>query len=108
MPSSITLDDAAFRSALATEAKRMQRDATKRMEDVGEQTATTARQRCPVDTGALRASIAVAANKTPNGTEVEISTGVSYARFVEFGTSDRPAQPFLRPALAEVPQRWSR
>jgi hypothetical protein len=31
-----------------------------------------------------------------------------YAGWVEVGTSDTPAQPYLRPALVKVAQRWFR
>lgn len=53
----------------------------------------------PVDTGALRDSIrveleALAARVLAGGT-----LDVDYERFVEFGTSRAPAQPFLFPAF---------
>ncbi len=50
--------------------------------------------RAPVDTGALRDSI----HAEPGKVVVE----VPYAAFVEYGTSDTPAQPFLRPAADTV------
>lgn len=50
---------------------------------------------CPVDTGRLRASI----TNTTDGSEfVTVGTNVSYAQYVEMGTSKATAQPFLRPA----------
>ena len=58
-------------------------------------TAEAARARCPVDTGRLRASIRSAA-RGPLASAVW--TDCEYARAVEYGTSDRPAQPFLLPA----------
>jgi HK97 gp10 family phage protein len=48
----------------------------------------------PVDTGRLRDSITAG----PTG----VSTDVEYAPFVEYGTSDTTAQPFLRPAADTV------
>ena len=50
---------------------------------------------CPVDTGALQASISV--RMTPDGGEVY--AGAPYAAQVEMGTMERPAQPFLFPAM---------
>lgn len=50
---------------------------------------------CPVDTGALRDSIAVAVN----GMTAEISANTDYASYVEFGTSHMAAQPYLVPSL---------
>ena len=57
--------------------------------------ADNARSACPVDTGALQASIAVA----KNGTSAEINANTDYAAYVEFGTSKMAAQPYLVPSL---------
>lgn len=73
---------------------------------IGEEAATTSRDAlagdvkdlaqslAPVDTGRLRDSI------TADGGTV--STDVPYADDVERGTSDTPAQPFMRPAADTV------
>jgi HK97 gp10 family phage protein len=50
---------------------------------------------CPVDTGALRASIRVAVD----GLHVVITAAKEYAMFVEFGTIKQRAQPYMRPAV---------
>lgn len=66
-----------------------------------------AKEYCPVDTGALQASIG--AEPVGNRHVVIYAGGdsltnagndkhVDYAPYVEFGTSRSPAQPFLRPA----------
>ena len=60
-----------------------------------ETVADNARSVCPVDTGALRDSIAV----SQNGTSAEISANTDYAAYVEFGTSKSAAQPYLVPSL---------
>lgn len=49
---------------------------------------------CPVDTGALRASIFT----TVQPLEAVISVGMEYGPHVEFGTTRQVAQPFLYPA----------
>ncbi len=54
-----------------------------------------ARSICPVDTGALQASIAV----SQSGTNAQISANTDYAAYVEFGTSKMAAQPYLVPSL---------
>lgn len=62
-----------------------------------------ARQLAPVDTGRLRASIVSKTTASTRTLEaVEVGTNVEYAPYVEFGTRYMRAQPFLRPALAEV------
>ena len=50
---------------------------------------------CPADTGALRDAIAV--RLLPDGGEV--FAGAPHAVYVEMGTAQSPAQPFLYPAL---------
>lgn len=55
-----------------------------------------AAQAAPVDTGALRNSIAAQA-QSPFVWWVVV--GVLYGKFVEFGTSRTRAQPFLTPAV---------
>jgi HK97 gp10 family phage protein len=58
-----------------------------------------AKERCPVDTGRLRNSIAV--ELEDGGMNGAVGTNVEYAPFVEFGTSRMPAQPYLLPAFEE-------
>lgn len=53
-----------------------------------------ASDRCPVDTGRLKASI----SSSVDGDMAVCGTNVEYAPYVEFGTSKAKAQPFLRPA----------
>lgn len=57
----------------------------------------SAKEMCPVDTGALRASINV--TETDNGALVSADT--NYAAYVEFGTSKTAPQPYLVPALLQ-------
>lgn len=69
----------------------------------------------PVDTGRLRSSITAvdsegllaasgpgAPDSPSTNFTVRVGTNVRYARFVEFGTEDMEAQPYLRPAIREV------
>jgi HK97 gp10 family phage protein len=61
--------------------------------------ADRARKRAPVLSGRLKASIEV--RPTDNPLDFRVVADVPYASFVEFGSSGRPANPFLRRALAE-------
>lgn len=67
-------------------AKRIERDA---------------RQAAPVDTGELRGSIVTTFSGDGRAGVASASIGPTarHGLFVEFGTSDTPAQPFLFPAL---------
>lgn len=61
-----------------------------------------AKERCPVDTGVLRASIK--AEPVDDGAVI-IAPHTDYAAFPEFGTVYQAAQPYMRPAYDEnVPQ----
>ena len=84
-----------------------------------------AKRLCAVDTGRLRNSIthttsvinpvspeppATLADSevkgTPENDAAYIGTNVEYAPYVELGTVRTPAQPFLRPALADHIQQY--
>lgn len=65
------------------------------LEASGEAIVNTAKDNCPVETGALKESIKT---ETTNGKSVT-GSDVEYAPFVEYGTLDTPAKPFLYPAL---------
>jgi HK97 gp10 family phage protein len=57
-----------------------------------------AKKNCPVDTGKLRASITPVIESWAAGYVV---TNTAYAPYVEYGTRNMPAQPFLEPAFLE-------
>lgn len=58
---------------------------------------------CPVDTGNLRRSINTSMpTVTPSGASTSVGTNVYYAPFVEFGTRNMQAQPFMGPALEKA------
>lgn len=69
------------------------------MEVLGNQARESAERDAPVLTGRLKASIRV--ERTSDGGR-RIIADVPYAIFVEYGTSDTPMQPFLRPALSKL------
>lgn len=57
-----------------------------------------AQQRAPFESGALKDSIKVELQESGNQTVGKVVVGVEYGKFVELGTSDTEAQPFLEPA----------
>jgi HK97 gp10 family phage protein len=59
--------------------------------------AQEAASRAPKDTGALAASVHVEGENEVVADAVN-EQGTPYGAYVEFGTSDTPAQPFFRPA----------
>lgn len=63
------------------------------------QVEAAAKRSCPVDTGRLRSSISHEVNAEGGSIVGTIGTNVDYAKYVELGTSNQAAQPFLRPAL---------
>lgn len=77
-------------------------DAIRRaLEKVGLTAEAYAKLKCPVDTGRLRNSIThVVVDSVGAGIIVYIGTNVEYAAYVELGTSNTKAQPYLRPAVS--------
>lgn len=65
-------------------------------------TTRLARERCPVDTGNLRASIGSTTATLGYAIVGEVSPTASYAHFVEYGTSRHAPQPFMGPAFTQV------
>ena len=65
--------------------------------NLADNTLARAIEKCPVDTGNLRDSIA----KSGDGRNFAVGTDVDYALAVELGTAHTNPQPFLEPALIE-------
>lgn len=53
----------------------------------------------PVDTGNLKNSIQ---DRKTGDLQAEIAVGAEYGAYVEFGTENAPAQPYLTPAVLRV------
>ena len=64
--------------------------------------ATGAKNRAPVDTGALRNSITTQTQGNRDYARGEVGPTVNYGGYVERGTSRMSAQPYLRPATDAV------
>lgn len=58
---------------------------------------TEAARRVPVLTGKLKQSLG--RNVRSDGLQISVGSGDYKAKFVEFGTNDTPAEPFLYPAF---------
>jgi HK97 gp10 family phage protein len=68
-----------------------------------------AKQRAPVDSGALRDSIKGDVEMGPQGYEAKVSAGdrkAFYWGMVEFGTSKKGARPYLRPGVQAMLSRF--
>lgn len=98
----IALDAEGFMRDLQAHLSTMIVDTEEDLVKVGLRVQSVARSLCPVDTGRLRSSIVMRKGRDGMGFYVEVGTNVSYAAFVEFGTSRQAAQPFLTPAIAQA------
>lgn len=72
------------------------------LEKVGLVAERYAKLACPVDTGRLRNSISHAHDKNTS----YVGTNVEYAPYVEMGTTNTKAQPYLKPAIADHIQEY--
>jgi HK97 gp10 family phage protein len=84
-----------FRMAPGWEAK-VRAAATPAVDSVTERMADDCRRYCPVDTGELRDSIEALPAVDGFG---QVRVGTDHWRYVEYGTRNMSAQPFMRPAL---------
>jgi HK97 gp10 family phage protein len=75
-------------------ARRMERAFEIAVQETAENIRDEARASAPVQTGALKNSI----EARMEGSTAEVSAGVDYAPFVEYGTSNMAARPFMFPA----------
>lgn len=74
------------------------------MDALAEGVQVEAKLRCPVHTGALRASIDRRTDVEDQRVESSVYSDKSYAAAVEQGTYATPARPFLYPALKDNEQ----
>lgn len=72
------------------------------LEKVGLLMERNAKLACPVDTGRLRNSI----SHTHDKNTAYVGTNVEYAPYVEMGTKNTKAQPYLKPAVANHLQEY--
>ena len=89
---------------LAKKFSELSKDATNNIEEALVRSALfverDAKLNAPVDTGRLRASIShTNEGFETNNPSVMVGSNISYGQAVEFGTSKKPAHPFLFPAF---------
>lgn len=89
---------ASLASASVTSSVKAGRAMGKALNDIS----AGAKNRSPVDTGALRNSISVELQNRGGTIRGEVGPTTSYAGFLEHGTSRMRAQPYLRPATDAV------
>ena len=76
---------------------KINRETLKRLTVAAELVETSAKINAPVDTGRLRASINYSVEKDV----AKVGTNVEYARAIEYGSSKKAPEGFLRPAVDE-------
>lgn len=87
----------AFLAALESASKRG-------LTEIGKSAVSHARERVPVDTGALRDSI----EATVEDDTLTVGSDKSYAAAVENGTYKMAARPYLKPAMTEHSAEYER
>lgn len=89
---------ASLASASVTSSVKAGRAMGKALNDIS----AGAKNRAPVDTGALKGSITTEVQNRGDTIRGEVGPTVNYGGFVENGTSRMRAQPYLRPATDAV------
>lgn len=107
LPSELKIDDKAFREGLATAVAGLEEDGAGFLRELGAHVLAYAEAKAPRGaTGAIVAGLGMREGSTPNGPWVEVgvlSPPSSREDFYqEYGTVFDRAQPFMRPALANV------
>jgi len=82
-------------------AAELQPRVSNAVKEGAERVAESARQKVPVDSGELQNRITVERVAPAEYAVVAGDSEAFYAHFLEWGTSDHAAQPFLMPALEE-------
>lgn len=90
---------------MGNKAGRIENQALKK---AAETVLDSAKDKVPIDTGKLKDTLDIGKVKTKDGVkyiEVGITKGdnseIYYGKFIEWGTSKRPATPYLQPAYEE-------
>src|SRR4051812_40466588 len=69
---------------------------------IAEAVTESAKEKSPVDTGALQESIRMELSDSKSGPVAGVGSDLNYSVYQELGTRKMAAQPYLRPALEEV------
>lgn len=102
----VEFDSSAFVRAVKAETAIMRNRAEgPGLDHVGDDMAARASQMAPVRTGELARGIGW---RRVGRDEIEVYSSSDHSLYVEYGTSDTKAQPFMRPTWAEAPGIYSR
>lgn len=108
MAANFDIDSRAFTRELLNAYKGLELSSVKELEHLADIVVERGEQRAPKRTGRLGRSVDKQSGKDASGPYVDVFAAAFYARFSEFGTSQRPARPFMRPALAEAVNGFGR
>lgn len=95
----IEIDGHKFTKALARRLVDLEHEAERDVVRLAADIRQDLQARVPIDTGKTKRSIRVSIRKNARGLLATVRVGTFYAKFVEYGTSERPARPFFRPAV---------
>ena len=94
----IEIDDA----KILAKFQRIINEAPRACEDIvsnlGAVALTEARNKVPVDTGALKGSLTLEVERNGDQSSATVGSNLEYAPSVEYGTSRQSPQPYLKPA----------
>ncbi len=83
------------------------KDVEKAMKKVAKKIQAAIKSFAPVDTGKLKRSVAVRGVARGNKPRIEVKT-THYGQYVEFGTRNMAAQPYIRPVVKGMRKDWER
>lgn len=101
-------DASRFGLAVRRELGKAKLNARQEVRAAGEDAVQIAKQRAPRDSGEMAESIRAEHGQDQMGPYSDVTVDPFYATFVEFGTSQMPARPFMRPAVASAIRRLRR
>lgn len=98
----VRVDDRAFRASIERLIPQLEVKAANGMRTIRDEMADRARSLVPQETGELANSITTTEHKEARSQTFDVIVSAGHAAFIEFGTEHSPAQPYLRPAIAEA------
>jgi HK97 gp10 family phage protein len=80
-------------------SRKMRENIAQVINEGAESCVSLAQQLAPVDTGFLKANITQEGEASADSLRVRVESGADYSVFVEYGTVNMEAQPFMTPAF---------
>lgn len=80
-------------------SRRVRENIADELNSGAESCVSLAQQLSPVDTGFMKENIAQTEEATPDHLKVTMESQADYSAFVEYGTINMDAQPFMTPAF---------